>query len=196
MVKKHHGIGFQALNQARTATHARDFLAGYRELVVADNALASAFHNYGELFSVARKAMREMAIINTASVLDKQPHSTGMLSLIKEVKVERPDLSELCGELKVRLDAHKATFANAVVIRSNILAHRSKQLTYKEVHEKAALSDEALGAAIEAWLAVAQELSRATRGEVWSATLDAGSAARRLLNDIASGVISRSDQHG
>jgi hypothetical protein len=79
--------------------------------------------------------MREMAIVNVASVLEKQKTSTGMRSLILKVQEKNPELNDLCEEAIVQLKQHESTFAKAVIIRSNIIAHRSRQMTYREVHE-------------------------------------------------------------
>ena len=188
MQRKVHSLGFQALNQARIATHARDFFAGYKSLIITDPKLSMAFGAYSGFFSLARKAMRELAIVNVASVLDKQETSTGMFKLITEVEKERLDLGQLCNDLRTTLLTHRETYCKAVLLRSNIVAHRSRQMTYKEVHDKADLEDEKLSEAINIWRNTAQELSITLRGTYWHPTSDAGEAAGRLLRDIAAGI--------
>lgn len=190
MAKEQHSFGFQALNQARTASHALGFITGFLGLVTEYSSLNIATHPYGNLFSMVRKAMREMAIINAATVLDKQPTSTGMFQLIAEVRATRPEIKEFCNDLEERLGAHRETFTKAVIFRSNIIAHRSKQLNSREVYEKANLDMKELFEAIEVWFNVAQELSLKLRGQGFWITYDLETDAIQLLKDLAVGQLS------
>ncbi len=150
-----------------------------------DSIRGAATNPYGHLFSIARKAMRDMAIINAASVLDKQVTSTGTIQLITEVRTERSELTDFCEGLENRLDAHRATFAKAVVVRSNIIAHRSKQLTAQQINEKVNLDFNELHKAIEVWFNVAQELSIKLRGRAFWITYDLEADGIQLLKDLA-----------
>ena len=131
--------------------------------------------------------MREMAIINAATVLDKQPTSTGMLELIAQVRATRPEIKEFCNDLEKRLEAHRETFKKAVIYRSNIIAHRSKQLKASEVYEKANLEMTDLLKSIEAWFNVAQKLSLKLHGQGFWIIYDLENDAKQLLYDLSIG---------
>ncbi len=150
-----------------------------------DTVRGSAIKPYGNLFSIVSLAMRSMAIINAASVMDKQATSTGSLKLIADVRTERPELTEFCNDLENRLNVHKETFAKSVFVRSNIIAHRSKQLTAQEINEKTSLDLTELAKAIEVWFNVAQELSMKLRGQAFWIEYELEADGIRLLKDLA-----------
>ena len=132
-----------------------------------------------------RKAMREMAIINAATVLDKQQNSTGMFQLIDEVRFAHPEHTDFCNTLEFRLDAHRATFSRAVIYRSNMLAHRSRKLRASQVYEKASIDLKDLTDAIRVWLEVAQDLSLKMRGDIFWITYDFEQSGVQILKDLA-----------
>ena len=185
MRKQDHSLGRQAFNQVRSACHTKQFFEGYSALKNISPEFSQAFSTYSDFFGVARKAMKEMAIINVASVLDKQKNSTGMLKLIDEAQRKQPILTGLCENIKNSLNESRYIFSKAVEIRSNIIAHRSKKISFKEAYDKAELTDSEISAAINKWLKVAQELSQATHGEKWNVNSGPGEAAKRLMHDIS-----------
>lgn len=194
MTSKYHPLALQALNQARASGHAFSYLRGYLGLVVTDDKLGDAYHAYGDLFTIAKKAMKEMAVMNVATVLDRQETSTGMLRLISETKLKYADLHDVCSEMTERMMRFHSVFTKAVKIRSNIIAHRSRQMNFEQVHKMAGLTDQELSGAIDEWVSVSQQLSKLLWGDTWNATVDPMESGRSLIKNIASGMIR--DDHG